>query len=196
MIMPPPARKLGLLAHVVCSVGWLGAVAVSLVLGVIGLTASDGRLVQAAYLTMEVVGWAILVPFSVLSLLTGLIQALGTRWGLLRHYWVIIKLVMNLLATGVLLLYTQTLALLADTARSWTGGDPGAMRDPSPVLHGAAALVLLLVAAVLSVYKPAGQTAYGQRRAAARRSGQHPPAPSTQQAGPQPPASPAGLPAR
>ncbi len=160
--MPPPLRRLGLLAHIVASVGWIGAVTASLALGVLGLTAGDGRLVQSAYLIMASLGWAVLVPFSLLSLTTGLVQALGTRWGLLRHYWVIIKLVMNLFATGILLLYMRTLNGLETGAREWTGGDPAALRDPSPALHGGAALVLLLVAAALSVYKPKGQTRYGQ----------------------------------
>jgi hypothetical protein len=165
MSMSAPVRKLALVAHVTGSVGWLGAVAVSLALGITGLTSTDGRLVQAAYLSMPAIGWSVLVPLSLLSLATGLIQALGTKWGLLRHYWVVTKLVMNLFATTVLLLYMQTLSVLADAARAWTGDDPGPMRSPSPVLHAGAALVLLSVAAVLSVYKPRGQTGYGQARA-------------------------------
>jgi hypothetical protein len=167
MVMPAPLRRLGLLAHIVTSVGWLGAVLASLALAVVGLTATDGRLVQSAYLVMQSLGWAILVPLSILSLATGLIQALGTRWGLLRHYWVIVKLVMNLFATGILLLYMQTLAALETSARAWDGDDPATLRNLSPALHGGAALVLLVVAAVLSVYKPKGQTQYGQRRAVA-----------------------------
>ncbi|MBX6751190.1 MAG: DUF2269 domain-containing protein [Micromonosporaceae bacterium] len=165
--MPPPWRKLALLAHIVASVGWLGAVLASLVLAIVGLAATDGHLVRAAYLVMPSLGWAALVPLSVLSLVTGLIQALVTQWGLARHYWVIIKLVMNLFATTILLLYMRTLTALEATARAWGGGDPASLRDMSPALHSVGALVLLLVAAVLSVYKPKGQTRYGQRRAVA-----------------------------
>ena len=168
MIMRAPVRRLSLVTHVVCSVGWLGAVAVSLVLAFVGLTATDGRLVQAAYLILPVVGWGVLVPLSVLSLTTGVVQGLGTRWGLVRHYWVLVKLVMNLLSTTILLLYMQTLALLADDARAWTGADLDLMRSPSPVLHAGIALVLLIVAAVLSVYKPAGQTGLGRGQARVR----------------------------
>jgi hypothetical protein len=165
MVMPPPWRKLGLLAHIVASVGWLGAVLASLVLAIVGMSATDGHLVQAAYLVMPSLGWAMLVPLSVLSLVTGLVQALGTKWGLVHHYWVIIKLVMNLVATTILLLYMQTLTALESTARTWSGGDPAPLRDVSPALHSVGALVLLLVAVVLSVYKPRGRTRYGHRRA-------------------------------
>ncbi len=61
-------------------------------------------------------GWFVLVPFSVASLLTGLTQALGTPWGLFRHYWVLIKLLINVVATIILLLYMQTLDELAGIA--------------------------------------------------------------------------------
>jgi hypothetical protein len=152
------------------SVGWLGAVVASVVLGIVGMTSADADVVRAVYLVLEPLGWYALVPLSVLSLVTGLVRALGTRWGLLRHYWVLAKLAMNLFASGVLLLYMQTLTFLADTARALAAdGDVSALRTPSPLVHAAAAVALLVTALVLSVYKPRGPTGYGQRRAAAVR---------------------------
>ena len=164
--MSPRLRKFTLTAHVTASVGWLGAVACSVALALAGLTSQDPQVVRAAYLTLELIGWFVLVPLSVTSLLTGLVQALGTRWGLFRHYWVLVKLLMNISATIVLLLYMQTLDHLADVAADTTSssGDLMRLRDPSPVLHASAALLLLLVATTLSVYKPRGMTRYGQRR--------------------------------
>jgi len=162
--MPPRARRAFLVAHVGCSVGWLGAVVTSLVLAVTGLASRDNTMVRAVYLALQAIGWYALVPLSLASLLTGLIQSLGTTWGLLRHYWVVVKLLMNLLATGVLLLYTQTLDYLADTARTAATRDLNELRNPSPVAHAAAAVALLLTALVLSIYKPRGLTPYGQRR--------------------------------
>jgi hypothetical protein len=174
--MRPRLRKAALVAHVASSVGWLGAVTVSFALAVVGVASSDAALVRAVYLILEPLGWSALVPFSLAALLTGLWQALGTSWGLLRHYWVIAKLAMNVAATGVLLLYMQTLGQLAGVARAAT--DPAraaTLGDPSPVIHSAAAIVLLLVALVLSVYKPRGLTARGarirQRTLASRRPG-------------------------
>jgi hypothetical protein len=165
MTMAPGAQKVALVAHAGCSVGWLGAVVTSLVLGVAGLASPDGQMVWAAYLALEVIGWYALVPLSLASLLTGLLQSLGTAWGLLRHYWVVAKLLMNLVATGVLLLYMQTLTSLADLARTAvSASDLARLRDPSPVVHAGAAVALLLVALVFSIYKPRGLTAYGQRR--------------------------------
>jgi hypothetical protein len=157
--MRPPLRRLGLVLHVGASVGWLGAVVASLALGVIGLAAADPGVVRGVYLVLEPIGWATLVPFSVASLLTGLVQSLGTSWGLVRHYWVLVKLVMNLFATGVLLLYMQTLGLLAAAARD-PGTTAAGLRTASPVVHAAAAIALLLVALALSVYKPRGVTPF------------------------------------
>jgi hypothetical protein len=164
--MSPGLRKLALTAHVTSSVGWLGAVAGFLALSIAGLTSRDGQTVRAVYLAMESTGWYVLVPLSLASLATGLAQALGTPWGLFRHYWVLLKLLMNVLATVVLLLYMQTLGYLAGIARKTPldGGNLDTLRSPSPVLHAAAALVLLLVATTLSVFKPRGLTRYGRRK--------------------------------
>jgi hypothetical protein len=165
--MTPGVRKLALTAHVACSVGWLGAVIVFVVLAVVGLTSEDAQTVRSAYLVMEPAGWFVLVPLAVASLLTGLVQAVGTTWGLFRHYWVLFKLVINVFATIVLLMYMQTLGSLADVAAN-PRADLDVVRSPSPLLHAGAALVLLLTATVLAVYKPRGLTPYGRRSHAAR----------------------------
>ncbi len=171
MTLTPRLRKLALTAHVTSSVGWLGAVVGFLALAVAALISEDAQLVRAAYLTMEVTGWFVLVPLALASLLTGLIQSLGTHWGLFRHYWVLFKLLMNVFATIVLLLYTQTLGFFADVAAETasSGAVPDVLRSPSAVLHAGLALLLLLVATVLAVFKPRGMTPYGQRKQHAQR---------------------------
>ena len=162
MALTPRLRKLALTAHVTASVGWLGAVVAFLALSVAGLTSQDPQTVQGAYLAMELTGWVVLVPLSLASLVTGLVCSLGSTWGLFRHYWVLFKLVINVVATIVLLLYMQALSSLADVAAA-TALSGTELRDPSPALHAAAALLLLLVATTLAIYKPRGLTRYGQR---------------------------------
>ena len=166
--MSPAWRKLVLTSHVLTSVGWLGAILVFLALGITATFSSDTGTVQAVYLVLEPAGWAALVPLAVASLVTGLIESLGTVWGLFRHYWVIFKLIINLAAVGVLLLYMQTLAILADVAASTTlaSDDEALLRGPSVTLHSALALALLVIAAILAVYKPRGMTSFGHRRQA------------------------------
>jgi hypothetical protein len=175
MTMAPPLRRCALTAHVVSSVGWLGAVAGFLALALAGLTTDDGERARAAYLAMEFIAWSVIVPLSVASLLTGLVQALGTTWGLFQHYWVVTKLVLNLVATIVLLLYMESLGTLADVAAhsALTRGDLQGARVQA-VVHAGAALVLLLLAATLSVYKPRGRTPYGLRKQRELRAASHP----------------------
>jgi hypothetical protein len=131
MAMPPRLRKLALTAHVTCSVGWLGAVAGFLALAVVGLTSRDAQTVRGVYLVMEPTAWIVLVPLSVASLLTGLIQSLGTPWGLVRHYWVLFKLLITLVATAVLLMYIETFRVMADVAAD-PSADIRVVRNVSP----------------------------------------------------------------
>jgi hypothetical protein len=171
MIMTPRLRKFALTAHVTSSVGWLGAVTVFLAHAVLGLTTQDAQTMRAVYLVMEPAAWFVLVPLAFASLLTGLVQSLGTTWGLFRHYWVLFKLVINVFATIVLLMYTQTLGYLADVAAQTTlsSDDLSLLRTPSVVIHSGLALLVLLVATTLAVYKPRGMTPYGRRKQQGRR---------------------------
>lgn len=163
MTMSPRLRKLALTAHVTSSAGWLGAVAVFLALAVVGLTSDDPQTVRGAYLVMEPAARLALVPLALASLLTGLVSSLGTAWGLLRHYWVLFKLVINAFATAVLLAYMETFRAMASVAAD-ASQDLEAVRSPSPLVHATLALLVLLVAAVLAVYKPRGMTRYGWRK--------------------------------
>lgn len=162
MPLAPSTRKFFLTAHVTCSVGWLGAVAAFLVLAVIGLTSDDPQTVRGVYLVMEPTAWFLLVPLAIASLLTGLVQSLGSAWGLFRHYWVVFKLVINVFSTVVLLVYMETFADLADVAGDQRA-DLSLVRNPSPLLHAGVALLLLLAATALGIYKPRGLTGYGRR---------------------------------
>jgi hypothetical protein len=168
MALTPRLRKFALTAHVASSVGWLGAVAAFLALAVVGWTSQDAPTVRGAYLVMEPAARFVLVPLAFASLLTGLVSSLGTPWGLFRHYWVLFKLLINVSATVVLLTYMETFRVMAGVAAD-PGADLGAVRNPSPALHAGAALLLLLVATTLAVYKPRGVTPYGRRKQHERR---------------------------
>ncbi len=163
MTLSPRVRTVSLTAHVTSSVGWLGAVVTFLALAIIGLTSEDPKTVRGAYLVMEPAAWYVLVPLAFASLLTGIIEGLGTTWGLFRHYWVFFKLLITAVATVVLLTYMETFRLMAGVAAD-PSADLDLVRNPSPALHAVLALLLLLVATVLAVYKPPGLTPYGRRR--------------------------------
>ncbi len=163
--MTPRLRKFALTAHVTSSVGWLGAVAGFLALAVAGLASHDALRVRAAYLAMELTSWFVIVPLSLASPLTGLVQSLGTTWGLFRHYWVLAKLLITIPASIVLLLHMQPIGRIAGVAAETTlaSGDLSGLRIQL-VANAGAALLVLLVATTLSVYKPRGRTRYGRRK--------------------------------
>ena len=98
--------------------------------------------------------------------MTGIVQSLATARGLLRHYWVLIKLLSTIPSTAVLLLaHMQPIDRLAHAAADGALGsaDLSGLRIHSAVAAGAAVLVLL-GATALSVYKPPGMTRYGVPR--------------------------------
>lgn len=166
MIAPRRWRAAALVAHVTASVGWIGAIVASLGLAITALASNDSQTVRSAYISLDLLGRIVLVPFALAALLGGIAQSFITSWGLIRHYWVIVKLVITVFATIVLVMYTKTLAVLAEIAADPAASSDhlGVLRTPSVVLHASAALVLLLIATVLAVYKPKGMTAYGQRQ--------------------------------
>jgi hypothetical protein len=163
--MPAGLRKLVLTVHLASSVGWIGAVVAYLTLGIAAVTshdAQDAQTVRAAWVAMEVTGWFAIVPLALGAFLTGLILALGTPWGLFRHYWVVISLVLTVLATTVLLLHMPDVSHGASAAAQADGADLRQLGGD--LLHPGAGLVVLLAITVLNVYKPRGLTPYGWRR--------------------------------
>ena len=164
MNMTPSIRKLVLTAHVTSSVGWLGAVLGFLALALAGLNTRDATVARAAYLSMNVLTWDVIVPLCLLSLATGLVESLGTPWGFVRHYWVLLKLVVTVISTVLLLLHTRPIGLMAHVAMQAapSASDFTTLRGQL-VFEAAAAAVVLLGATVLAVYKPRGLTPYGVR---------------------------------
>ena len=165
MTMTPGLRKFALAAHVTSSVGLLGAVAGFLALAIAGLTSQDAQMVRAAYLAMELTAWFVIVPLAFASLLIGIVESLGTPWGLFRHYWVLAKVLLTVIATIVLLLQMKLISYMAHVAAETTlsGVDLRGARIRL-VIHAGGGLLVLLVPVALSLYKPWGMTRYGWRK--------------------------------
>jgi hypothetical protein len=164
MIMPPRLRKFALTLHITASVGWIGAVATYIALDVATATSQDAQTLPAAYLAMELTTSFVIVPLAIATLLTGLVMSLGTKWGLFRHYWTLISLLLTVFATVVLLVETRTISSFADIA-----ADPRTSSDElralgSTLVHSVGGTVVLLVNMWLNVYKPRGLTPYGWRK--------------------------------
>lgn len=167
--------------HLTVSVGWIGTVIAYLVFSASSMLAEDAQIVRASWIAMDLLGWYATVPLAVTSFLTGLVMALGTKWGLLRHYWVVFSFVLTTFAVVVLLLHMPDVSRLAAAARNADASLEGMSAHLSDRLregdwlHPGLGLVVLLAVQVLNLYKPAGLTRYGWRsqqrdRAAARSS--------------------------
>jgi hypothetical protein len=165
MMMSAGLRKVALTSHITSSVGWLGSVVVFLALAIAGVTSQDSQIVRAAYLAMHVTTWFVIVPFSLASLFTGLVESCGTPWGLFRHYWIVTKLLLTVLATIILFVHTQPIDRIAEVAAQ-SALSSADLRQLRLQLVGdaSAALFVLLVTTTLSVYKPWGMTPYGIRK--------------------------------
>ncbi|MFC0808893.1 hypothetical protein ACFHWW_26215 [Ensifer sp. P24N7] len=164
MMMPPALRKFTLVVHVISSVSSLGAVACFLALGLVGLGSADAPTARSLYVAMDAVARLVIVPLVLASLLTGLIQALGTVWGLFRHYWVLAKLLLTVLTTVVLLLQLDLIGYVAAAAtKGLAESDLLGLRS-SLAVHAVGGIVVLITATVLSIYKPRGLTRYGWRK--------------------------------
>ncbi|MBW9111543.1 hypothetical protein JNB63_16935 [Microbacterium trichothecenolyticum] len=161
-----PTRRPRLIAvtravHVIVSIGWIGAVAVFLGIAILGSSSVDARLYAGIYAALAVSVWTAIVPLAILALVSGVTLSLITPWGLLRHYWVVFKLVLTTGATLLLLVHTS----VVDAAAS------SASRDAAHVLQfrlqlvvdSALALGVLAGITVLAYVKPRGLTPWAKR---------------------------------
>jgi hypothetical protein len=161
--LSPRARKLMLLAHIAAAGSWLG---IDLVLGILVVTTLTADAVDAAAAAASIASFATwpLVTVGLITLVTGVVLGLGSKYGLIRYWWVFVKLVLNIvLVTLVLLALTPGVALLADVGRDAivTGTMPEAPANLlfPPIVSSTA----VLAAIALSVFKPWGRTGRGRR---------------------------------
>lgn len=175
MLKTPLARKTALLLHVIASVGWLGSVAAYLALSIAAGYGHDDALVRSACVAMNLVGWYVVVPLNLLAVVTGLIQALGTPWGLFRYYWVILKLALTTIGTGLLLMHQGLLAGQAALAAgdATISGDSLRQLGAQLVWDSGLGLLLLMVLTGLSVFRPWGMTRRAARQQTDRTGFEH-----------------------
>ena len=162
--MAPRLRKLMLAVHIALSVGWIGAVAGYIALDVAAATSQNVETLRACYLAMGLIAWYVIVPLALASLLSGLVMSVGTKWGLFRHYWVLISLLLTIIATIVLLVETQTISYFADIAADPTTSGDDLRALGNTLVHSVGGIAVLLVILVMNVYKPRGMTRYGWRK--------------------------------
>lgn len=163
--MTPGTRKLTLTTHIIVSVGWIGAVLAYLALVLAAMSDQHERVLRAAWFAFGLIGWYVIVPLAVAALVSGFCVALGSPWGLFRHYWVVTSLALTVAAIAVLLGHMWTVASFARLAAEGSHADIGRLRAAlrGELLHAGLGLLVLLAVAAINVYKPQGMTAYGRK---------------------------------
>lgn len=148
--LAPPWRNVLLSVHITSTVGALGADVTILALGLTGLAGSEPRTVYPA---MNVVGASVLAPLAVASLVTGVLLARLTAWGVFTYWWVTIKLATT---TGLVVLVLQVLVpRFAAAARVASAGiDLSGAERFQLVATAATGIALLVAMVVLGVFKP------------------------------------------
>lgn len=148
-------RAVLLTMHVAMSVGWLGLDSALVALEVTGLGTGDPTERAGMSAAMAVIVAWVLIPVVFCALVSGLVLALSTPWGLVRHWWVLAKcgITAALTAVGLMLMLPRLHEIVAGD------GEPVGMQT---LVGRSVALVLLLAATGLSVVKPWGKTPRGR----------------------------------
>ncbi|ODU25120.1 MAG: hypothetical protein ABS95_00815 [Verrucomicrobia bacterium SCN 57-15] len=99
--------------------------------------------------------------FCLAALASGLVQSLGTQWGLFRHWWVVAKFLLTIVATVILLRHMQEVSRVARLAKGMMFSNANFRPE---LIHAAGGLIVVLAATILSVFKPSGMTPYGLQK--------------------------------
>lgn len=147
--------KAVLTVHLVASLGWIGAVLAYLAIGVRAASSTDPDTIRALWAALDIVGSTTIVPLAVAALASGVTVSVVSPWRLLRHWWVLISLVLTAIATTVTVLHMPSVRDLA--ARAEIASPAELANYGGDLLHPGAGLVVLLGVTVLNVYKPRGR---------------------------------------
>ncbi|MEV6314212.1 DUF2269 domain-containing protein [Streptomyces sp. NPDC051776] len=165
-----PARRALLVVHVSVSVGWLGLTVGLLALGIAAAVTGSAATAEAAYRSMQIFGDLLILPIALLSLVSGLVLSLGTRWGLARHRWVLTKFWLTLAATAATAFALRP--AIDDAARAVASAEPVGAAATDLVVAPSVATALYVFVTAISVLKPWGLTRRGRRaRGTGRSSG-------------------------
>ncbi|MEV4343087.1 hypothetical protein AB0J83_01210 [Actinoplanes sp. NPDC049596] len=144
-------RKLWLLLHILSGGIWIGVdVMVAVLVGAGAVQEGDSRALAYRALGTFVI-WPMLTS-ALICLITGVLLGLETKWGLVRYWWVAVKLVLNLVLCTLILVLLRP--MMPEIRAYEEGLDTSSLIFPPTV-----SLTALSVATVLSVYKPWGRIA-------------------------------------
>jgi hypothetical protein len=165
--LSPTLRKAMLVLHVISGVGWMGVDIALLVLLISARTTSDPILVASGLNALRMIVPVAVPPLSISSVVTGLILGLGTPWGLLRYWWVLVKLVLSLIMT-ILVFVALVPGVNSISVLVATGTSADTLRASlGPLLTGLlfppiVSFLMLGIATILSIFKPWRRTPWNR----------------------------------
>jgi hypothetical protein len=157
------ARQWLLFAHVVISLGWMGAGAANVVLAVTAGMTSSSETRRACYQLINRLDFALVIPLAFGTLASGVVISLATKWGLFRYWWVLVKLVLTL---AMILFSTFGVGVWVEVSMAATASVSEASPVASTLVVGAAAnIVSFLFMTWASIAKPWPRRPGRRRRA-------------------------------
>ncbi|WHT20638.1 hypothetical protein N8J89_06090 [Crossiella sp. CA-258035] len=156
-LLPRRTRKAVLVAHIVSAGAWIGLDVVLAVLVFTAAGTSDAQLAAVCYQVLELLVWPMLTLAAV-CLVSGVVLGLGTKYGLVRYWWVAVKLVLNLALLALVAFALRSgVTEIAEYGRQLAAGQ-ASLRGPGDLVYPPiVSTTALLFATVISVYKPWGR---------------------------------------
>jgi hypothetical protein len=152
-----------LLVHLASAGVWLG---IDVVMGVLVFTAlltADDRIKALSFQALELFAPRTLFATGVVCLITGVVLGLGSRYGLVRYWWVAAKLALNLALTALVpFALSPEVSEAAEQARRFAAGAPATLAVGDLIFPPIVSPAALLVAMVLAVFKPWGRIPWGR----------------------------------
>ena len=160
--------------HVICAMGWVGSVLAVLFL----LSIRDRSALAQSYEISELckkIDDQLIIPFAMLSLVSGLVLCSALNWGFVRHWWIVVKglmtvsfIVFGTIALGPWLNKSAEIASATSGVTSLVSLVTQHDRLYLQLSHLLSAgvpiqLLLLLIIVVISYVKPWGLTPWRHR---------------------------------
>ncbi len=154
--MRPPARKAALVVHIVAAGAWIGIDVMLAVLVFTALLTTDPGTAALCYQAMPLLIWPITAA-ALICLVSGVVLGLGTHHGLVRYWWVAVKLVLNIVLTVLIVVLLRPGLQEAAEYGLRLGDGPTTVDLNSLVFPPIVSSTALIVATILAVYKPWGR---------------------------------------
>ena len=89
-------RKIALTIHLICCGTWLGAaIAMMILITLRGQHFESDELFTSTWIAIKAIDDFVIILSAGVSFLSGCVLSLGTNWGFLKWYWIIVKLVVT-----------------------------------------------------------------------------------------------------